>query len=311
MSAGPGFLNRESPPQARVVIARSAGMLGNRLFLSAYFLAHASVHGYRLFNPALGEYAALFESTWADPWCRYPARAGGSEKTGGSARSRCRLVGAAAAILSRLPGGVAGVRALDIARSHDAADVPYDLNGPEFMSALRQSRCLLVQGWKFRDDAHLKTQHGVIRDYFTPRSAIRARVREIIERARAGVDVLIGVHVRQGDYRAWQGGRFYFDTPLYAAWMRAAAALFPGARVGFLICSNAAQDPAAFAGLRVSFGSGVVVEDLYALAECDRLMGPPSTFSLWASYYGRVPLHMLTRADQAIHPVSFTFHDAA
>jgi len=33
-----------------------------------------------------------------------------------------------------------------------------------------------------------------------------------------------------------------------------------------------------------------MVEDLYALAECDYIIGPPSTYTLWASFYGDTPL---------------------
>ena len=33
--------------------------------------------------------------------------------------------------------------------------------------------------------------------------------------------------------------------------------------------------------------------DLYALSRCDYIIGPPSTFSQWASYYGHVPLRFL------------------
>jgi hypothetical protein len=34
----------------------------------------------------------------------------------------------------------------------------------------------------------------------------------------------------------------------------------------------------------------VAVEDLYAFAGCDLLVGPPSTFTAWAAFYGEVPL---------------------
>jgi hypothetical protein len=39
-------------------------------------------------------------------------------------------------------------------------------------------------------------------------------------------------------------------------------------------------------------GTGHLIEDLYSLAQCDFLAGPPSTFTLWASFYGKVPLYM-------------------
>jgi hypothetical protein len=59
------------------------------------------------------------------------------------------------------------------------------------------------------------------------------------------------------------------------------------------VCSDAALRLTDFPGLPVTLGSGVAIEDLYALAACDRLVGPPSTFTQWASFYGRVPLYYI------------------
>jgi hypothetical protein len=55
-------------------------------------------------------------------------------------------------------------------------------------------------------------------------------------------------------------------------------------------------------------GPGSPVGDLYSLAACNAIMGPPSSFSMWASYYGQVPLHMLESEDQLVHPETFTMH---
>ena len=33
---------------------------------------------------------------------------------------------------------------------------------------------------------------------------------------------------------------------------------------------------------------------MYSLAECDYIVGPPSTFSTWASFYGNVPIYRIT-----------------
>ena len=56
-----------------VVIASKIGRLGNRLFLSAYFMAYALSMGFRIFNPALAEYARLFEGSCNDPFCEFPS----------------------------------------------------------------------------------------------------------------------------------------------------------------------------------------------------------------------------------------------
>ncbi len=55
-----------------IVIARSFGQLGNRLFLYGHFIAAAAEYGVTLANPCFAEYAHLFPSTANDLWCRYP-----------------------------------------------------------------------------------------------------------------------------------------------------------------------------------------------------------------------------------------------
>ncbi len=54
-----------------------------------------------------------------------------------------------------------------------------------------------------------------------------------------------------------------------------------------------------FSKLQVTFGTGDLIEDMYALASCDYLIGPPSTFTMWASFYGKVPLNIIRRSDQS------------
>jgi hypothetical protein len=53
-----------------------------------------------------------------------------------------------------------------------------------------------------------------------------------------------------------------------------------------------------FAGLNVTFGTGDLIEDMYAFASCDYLIGAPSTFTMWASFYGKVPLNVIRSPDQ-------------
>ena len=37
--------------------------------------------------------------------------------------------------------------------------------------------------------------------------------------------------------------------------------------------------------------------DLYGLAACDYIIGPPSTYSHWASFWGKGPLRPLDSSD--------------
>jgi hypothetical protein len=76
--------------------------------------------------------------------------------------------------------------------------------------------------------------------------------------------------------------------------------------VAFLICSdeNYHAETEVFAGLPVYFGTGHMIEDLYSLAQCDYLIGPPSTYSMWASFYGRVPMCQLPKNHELVEALA-------
>ncbi len=286
-----------------VIISAKAGRLGNRLFLSAYFMANAMRHGYSLMNPALGEYAESFEGSARDPWCGFP-RAWASWDP--EFASQCRdviLMGCSAASVM-----IRG-RGIDIRSTADVCDGVYDLNDPSYLRLLERGGVLFAKGWKFRDDVNLVRYRRAIADYFTPVSAIRDKAGDVITRARFSGNPVIGVHIRQGDYRGWKGGAHYFETSQYAHWMREVGALYPGEKPTFLICSSDPVDFRVFGDLPVVAGPGEVVADLHALSLCDAIMGPPSTFSTWASYCGNVPLCMLQQHRQQISRFDFVLHD--
>jgi hypothetical protein len=79
--------------------------------------------------------------------------------------------------------------------------------------------------------------------------------------------------------------------------MKFVADQMPAERVGFLVCSDEARNPAEFPGLNVRFAAASPVEDLYALAGCDYVMGPVSSFSQWSSFVGGTPLFQFRSAD--------------
>ena len=167
---------------ATVVIAAKAGRLGNRLFLSAYFMANARALGYRLMNPAFGEYASLFEGIAMDPLCRFPEE-GRRENPEFATQCREVLLGLASGIGSLATTlGLPESRQLDIRKSHDAKDQNYDLCGVAFDEALHSNRLLIVKGWKFRDDSNLVRFHSEISRYFTPVASLPQPWRRPIKR---------------------------------------------------------------------------------------------------------------------------------
>ncbi len=158
----------------------------------------------------------------------------------------------------------------------------------------------MAQGWLFRSERLMQKHVDTVREHLRIAPAHQAEVDRLIQSLRDQSDVVVGVHVRQGDYATFRDGQYFYTVPQYVEIMQEVMAQLAPRRVGFLVCSNVELNPRDFAGMRVRFGTGHVVEDLYSFAAVDLLVGPPSTFTGWASFYGDVPLAMVESADEPI-----------
>lgn len=289
-----------------IIIAEKPGQLGNMLFLYSQFIARSIESRIDVACPAFEDYAKYFPAMQGDVFCRFPVR---TSMFGGSPllrRLAYRTSNLAVRLLGTLGGRIGPVRAITL---YDWTTV-FALDSPEFLDSLGPRQVVLVRGWLFRDEAMFRKHAAQIRSVFRPSEEHCANVAALIERARADADVLVGVHIRHGIIN-FANARHYWNPPeKYVDWMGKIEALFPGRRVGFLICSDVQQDPAVFASFRTTFGTGHLVEDLYSFAGCDYLFGPPSTYTMWASFYGEVPLRLVTSTDWEPRLDDFTLESA-
>jgi hypothetical protein len=281
-----------------IMMTRKYGQLGNRLMLSAHLIAAAREYGVTFWNPAFIDYARYFPSTCCDPWCRYPVidRAESSDRHLPSNWHR-RIVYTSTYLtartlshlrLTRFPAHVIRLRGED----------PCDLASESFASLARSSRPLLLSGWKFRSPPLLEKHAEAIRDFFRVFPENETRVSRVMERARQQCDMLVGVHIRHGDYAKWLDGRYFYSIPAYRDAMQRIADHLGTRRVAFFVCGNAKLRKEDFGGLNVHFGTGHLIEDMYAFARTDWLVGPPSTYTGWASFYGNVPLTFMRSSDE-------------
>jgi len=169
-----------------------------------------------------------------------------------------------------------------------------------------------TKGWHTRSDTrYLQQELPRLQQIFRPKESIMERASQMIAGLRqAGADVVVGVHVRRGDYATWNEGRFFFSLDEYASFMRRVQKAFDGQRVGFFISSNEDFDVGTtFPDLlcaRYGEEPSAAILDLYTLSLCDRLIGPFSTFSRWASFIGRVPLCFIEHRNQRFLPDNFS-----
>lgn len=293
----------------KIYLALRCGRLANRMVVFANLVAFVAEHGGRLVNFTFHSYADLFESTHRDFYCQFPPATRRSRwdviPPLGRLLRRLRLPYQLVRYASRLNERFApfGKRVVTV---RETPGQPITrLEDPELLARLGGARTVFFYGWNFRSPELVRRHAEKIRAYFQPIESIAAASRNAVARLRAQAEIVVGVHVRHGDYRTWKNGLYYYPVEQYATWMRSLAGQFPGQRVAFLVASDEPRTTEEFPGLATGFCPGSPVADIYALAGCDYIIGPPSTYSQWASFHGNTPLLQIHHRDAPVRPDLF------
>ena len=289
------------------ILSKKYGKLCNRLFGAAHILALAIENNHTFANLAFYDYARHFQATEHDIFCRYPVRKSLLKNSRIMATVIYYVGYMVSSIAYYLPECLLSIPWLRFRTIRPPDDGDNDLVLDATPSPLANrpsdsSRVIFFQGWNLRA-YHCLYKHGdKVREYFTPINVYQSRIKAYIEQNRAGHDLLIGVVIRHGDYRTWLGGKHFYSTEIYTGFMKQAEALFRPRKIKFLICSDEEQDTNVFTSAMISycFRSGHMIENLYSLAECDYIISPPSTYGMWASFYGKTPLYIIDDPSQPI-----------
>lgn len=287
-----------------LVLARRYGQLGNRLFLYAHLIAAARHYGVELLNPCFAEYADLFPQTRNDLLCRYNEHLGKSCDATGKPQ-QCPSPIARKTLMLGVESFTKTLHRVGL-RHHPYEIIRLksgescDLAGDRFRRAVESGRTVLLQGWLFRSGTLLNEHWPHIRKHFGVDQADRSAIDSTLEQARHSSDLVVGVHIRRGDYAQFQGGRFFYSDDVYATWMKSIQRQAAGKRVRFLVCTNEPLDASKYAGIDLVAGPGTAIRDMYSLAETDLIIGPPSTFTAWAAMVGQTPRIELNSAADVI-----------
>ena len=154
------------------------------------------------------------------------------------------------------------------------------INKKILLECSKNNNCY-VDGWGFRaQDLTAKYQ-----DLFAKRYALKDKSLTKINRETTAI---VGVHIRRGDYITWMGGKYYFDDNIYKKNIRNLEDKVSenfNKKCVFIVFSNDATEFDDNANTFVSKNDWYI--DHFLMGMCDYLIGPPSTFTLWASYIGK------------------------
>ncbi len=265
-----------------IVIVYKPGQLANRLFLFAKFLAYGRAHNVTILNPSFDDYLDYFEKTKKQIIPTSKGLNGIGNKR--FVKGFYFILFYFARFLHRtnLKSQLLSVTYLDW---HEHFDLENDVK-------LCRKGIHFIQGWEFKADRLLVKYKPDIVDFFLPAMYYQKIIDSFMNAIRKPSQKIMGLHIRQGDYKIFEGGKYYFETDEYLSIMK--NLISNESNILFVVCTNNPElNPIYFEGVNVKMGPGHPLTDLYVLSQCDYVLGPPSTYSLWASYYGNVPLYQI------------------
>jgi hypothetical protein len=251
--------------RTKLVLLAQHGRLGNRLWTYANVLAYAMEHNFCVYNP-------LFDS---------------EENNFANSNDRKSILNYALPFLSRINLKVKLYPSIIL---KDGWLLSLDNVLPD---VLHQNNVNFLFGFYFYAPQCLEKHSDYIRNFFMPNQLATQNIKQLVNKAKQDSEVLIGVHIRHGDYKTYCDGIMFYSVVEYVQVMRCLKDQFADKKVSFIICSDEKHDLSEYSELNIYYGCGGVIEDLYTLASCDYIFGPNSSFSHWASFFGKVPLHVL------------------
>ncbi len=184
----------------------------------------------------------------------------------------------------------------------DSYDLPPTAPPSLHLQKLEQSRGTVfianVSGTVFRNRDGIAKHREKLVALLAPTYEIQTKVNTIFGTARSQYQHVVGVHIRQGDYKTFKGGRFAIEQ----ARVREILGEFlsekgwQASETQFLITSDGRIQEDIFSGLNILVSKNTVGTDIFTLAACDVIIGSDSTLSHFAAYYGNIP-HIIMKKE--------------
>lgn len=178
---------------------------------------------------------------------------------------------------------------------------PYSLppTGKTAELSEKESRpTIYFNGWLFRNPEGLKKYRSEIIKFFAPNDSIMQKIDNELTDARKQYRHIVGVHIRQGDYRTWQNGKYFVGEERVRAIIDEYLAFtsYSVSETLFIITSDGPVNTSIFLGLNIKLAQGNAIEDMFLLSKTDIVVGSDSTYGDFAAYYGDIPHIIMTNS---------------
>ena len=160
-----------------------------------------------------------------------------------------------------------------------------------------------VNGFGYRSYNLIEKYHDYVVNKYSIKEGLKdKRLLDIINGQKSEGKVVIGVHIRRTDYKDYLGGKYYYSLDQYRQIIVALRDQIGERNAFFVLFSDEEVRPDLSHCVQ---SHGTWYQDLDSMSNCDYLIGPPSTFSCWASYMGNVPQYFIKDTEKAIQLTDF------
>ncbi len=187
----------------------------------------------------------------------------------------------------------------------------YKIDSPDFIKTTESKLFVFLDGWGI-DSGNLHISYKQkITELLEPITYHLISAENIINTLRSKTNIIIGIHIRRGDYKTFENGRFYYEFQDYYRIILECVKQFDEKSIYFIITSNENCEKKfpIDKELNLHFSHENEYIDSIILSLCDYIIGPPSTFTLWASYFSNVPLQMIKNKSQKITMSGFQTYE--
>ncbi len=160
-----------------------------------------------------------------------------------------------------------------------------DIAGSE--NLMKTKSPIFCTGWNYRNFDSVKKDRQYYSNIYTKN--INTSLSSLIDKNQKN----IAIHIRRGDYKEWENGKYYYEDAVYINAINKIKELINTPIKIFIFTNDSELNSKLYESHSDSiyFSKNDVKSDHYLMSKCDYIIGPPSSFSMWASYIGNTPFY--------------------
>ena len=266
-----------------LIVAEGYGRWGNRLMLFAYSICWAKENRSIVLNPSFNEYSKYFAYFKKNVLCSVPSMC-----SQGNILNEL-IIHQFIKSFVRIPKRN-GILFKYLSNTLHLSEENKNTESISFKNVLKTKNVVFLDGFIMgkRNYDLIKTNKNILVDIFKFENEIREKGDIFLNSFIESNKLLIGVCMRQGDYRSYRNGFYYLKDQQYLKVINSLGDQFANDVNFFIASEEPKKDFANQPNITVNCGSPAL--NLYMLSRCDYIIGPPSTFMTWASFYNDVPV---------------------